>query len=431
VLTVFRQLLGSVLALLAMMLIARTLGSEGQGQYTMTIILPVMLFTMLNGGAPTSTVYYVAQKRYSLQVIYSTNFYSALLLSLVAAAIGAMVVLFYQERFFEGVPQSLLLVVLLALPLIFVQRNLQTIFQGEEDFEKFNSIVILNQLGLLLFAALFVWFWDMGLRGAVISFVSTQLLIFLVTVRLVNKTYDLGFPSSFSSAYLKDCFSYGIKGHMSNVLTYFNYRIDLFVIAHLLDNAAVGIYSIAVALVEKVWIVSQSVSAVLFARVATLTTSEERNRFTMLMARNTLLITAIGSLFLMLGVKILLVPIFGEEYALSEQPFLWMIPGVVIFSLGRVLSNDFSGRGKPEWNTYVAFVVAVSNIALNFFLIPIFGLLGAALATTISYLLDVLIKSAVFVKVNQQSVFDLVVVKKSDFELYRKQWDKLKNRLKR
>ena len=33
--------------------------------------------------------------------------------------------------------------------------------------------------------------------------------------------------------------------------------------------------------------------------------------------------------------------------------YIRLIPGVIIFSLGRVLANDFIGRGYPEINTYL------------------------------------------------------------------------------
>ena len=73
-----------------------------------------------------------------------------------------------------------------------------------------------------------------------------------------------------------------------------------------------------------------------------------------------------------------------------------MIPGVVIFSLGKVLANDFTGRGFPEINTYIALLVALTNFSLNIWLIPIYGIKGAALATSVSYFLDTCKVSRIF-----------------------------------
>jgi O-antigen/teichoic acid export membrane protein len=108
-----------------------------------------------------------------------------------------------------------------------------------------------------------------------------------------------------------------------------------------------------------------------------------------------------------------------------------MIPGVVIFSLGKVLANDFTGRGYPEINTYIAFVVALTNFGLNIWLIPTYGIKGAALATSTSYILDSTIKSIVFSIKNKVSILDIVIIKMSDFQLYKTEFLKLYKSIKR
>ena len=109
-----------------------------------------------------------------------------------------------------------------------------------------------------------------------------------------------------------------------------------------------------------------------------------------------------------------------------------MIPGVVIFSLGKVLANDFTGRGYPEINTYIALLVALTNFGLNIWLIPIYyGIKGAALATSVSYILDTCIKSVVFSIKNKVSILDIFLIKMSDFQLYKTEFLKLYKLIKR
>jgi O-antigen/teichoic acid export membrane protein len=224
--------------------------------------------------------------------------------------------------------------------------------------------------------------------------------------------------------YAKDSFIFGLKGHISNVLSFINYRIDIFIIAYFLDDIAVGLYSVAVLISERIWLVSQSVSSVLFARVANLSDDVERNKFTSLASRNTLLITFVGGLILALVSHWFINLFFGESYSQSVIPFLYLIPGVVIFSMSKVLANDFIGRGYPEINTYIAFVTALCNLGLNFWLIPKYGIKGAAIATTSSYLLDALMKSCYFSFKNNISFSEFYIIKLSDLTLYKKQINK-------
>ena len=61
-LTVIRQVLSIIFGLFAMIIIARVLGSSGQGKYTLAILLPNLLYTLLNSGLSVSTVFYLGQK---------------------------------------------------------------------------------------------------------------------------------------------------------------------------------------------------------------------------------------------------------------------------------------------------------------------------------------------------------------------------------
>ena len=276
-----------------------------------------------------------------------------------------------------------------------------------------------------MFSIALVWHLKLGVIGAILSFACSQLLMVLVSIVFMFKGYKLGIPRLFSLAYFKESLFFGLKGHFSNVLSFINYRIDMFLLAYFIDDISVGIYSIAVLLAERIWLVSQSISSVLFARVANLNSDKERNTFTSLASRNTFFITLLGGGFLALMSHWLILTFFGAEYADSVEPFLYIIPGIILFSMSKVLANDFIGRGYPEINTYIACVTAFVNLGLNVWLIPIYGIKGAAISTSTSYILDACLKSIYFSKKNGISFREFCVIKSSDIELYKSKIVKL------
>jgi len=85
----------------------------------------------------------------------------------------------------------------------------------------------------------------------------------------------------------------------------------------------------------------------------------------------------------------------------------------------RVLGTDLAGRGKPMLNTYITGFSVVLNIILNILMIPRFGILGAALATAISYSTAFIIMVFVYNKVSGNKLKDLFFFKKSDIGFYR------------
>ena len=78
---------------------------------------------------------------------------------------------------------------------------------------------------------------------------------------------------------------------------------------------------------------------------------------------------------------------------MSALPILlWLLPGIIAGAGERIYSNCIAAAGKPEWNMHVSFLVVLLNIIFNIVLIPKYGLLGAAWATSAVYLFSAMIK---------------------------------------
>jgi O-antigen/teichoic acid export membrane protein len=180
----------------------------------------------------------------------------------------------------------------------------------------------------------------------------------------------------------------------------------------------VGFYVISVGIAEKLWMLSQTVSTVLYPKLASMKDEGEKNRFTPVISRNVLLITVAGAFAIFLLSKWLILLLFSEEYLPSIRPLQVLLIGVIALSVTRLLSSDIDARGKPIINTYIGFIVVITNMILNILLIPKFGIMGAAWATSISYSLNLIVKLFVYCRLSGNPVADVIMFKKSDIKLY-------------
>ena len=103
-LTVVRQLVGIALGLISAMIIARTLGVEGQGKYALIILLPNVLYTIFNMGIAPASVYYIGKKKFALENVFKMNLLLAFTLSLVTIIVGLLFIVFFHEQFYKSVP---------------------------------------------------------------------------------------------------------------------------------------------------------------------------------------------------------------------------------------------------------------------------------------------------------------------------------------
>jgi O-antigen/teichoic acid export membrane protein len=85
--------------------------------------------------------------------------------------------------------------------------------------------------------------------------------------------------------------------------------------------------------------------------------------------------------------SIYLVPIlFGEEFRESVQCIGFLLIGVVPFCLSMAVSGYFAGTGRVRINLYSAILGFIVCMAADLLLIPSYGILGAAIASSISYI---------------------------------------------
>jgi O-antigen/teichoic acid export membrane protein len=232
------------------------------------------------------------------------------------------------------------------------------------------------------------------------QFIS-QLFVLGLTMLLLKPVLGPKVEAQSTADIVKKTLGYGWKAHLSNILAYVNYKADVFLVNLFIGPAAVGVYVIAVAMAEKLWLMSQAVSTVLLPRLSQLTDDEHtRKTLTPLIARWVLLATLLAALILAFVAHWLIVMIFGAEYSGAVLPLWILLPGIVCSSASRVLSNDIAARGRPQWNMYTAVVVVTVNVIGNILLIPDFGLLGAATATTIAFSLNLVMKLWVYERIS-------------------------------
>ena len=86
---------------------------------------------------------------------------------------------------------------------------------------------------------------------------------------------------------------------------------------------------------------------------------------------------------LLIGKSIILLP-DGREFLPAVRPMVILLPGAVLYLLGRTLMGLLGSRGVPELSAMVLLLSVVVNAVLCWFLIPLMGIEGAAWAFTTS-----------------------------------------------
>src|SRR6185436_12101475 len=134
--------------------------------------------------------------------------------------------------------------------------------------------------------------------------------------------------------------------------------------------------------------------------------------------RHTLFATLVAAIFYAGVGSQLMVLFYGSRYAPAIPPMFMMLPSIIMISLYQILSRNFTSRNRQQVNIIAAGVALAVNASSNLFLIPRFGIVGAAFSTAISYSLAAGILLTVFVRESGNSVRDTVLVGADDLARY-------------
>jgi O-antigen/teichoic acid export membrane protein len=107
--------------------------------------------------------------------------------------------------------------------------------------------------------------------------------------------------------------------------------------------------------------------------------------------------------------------LYGERFRPALGPLLFLLPGVAAYSVVRVLGVDFSSRGRPGTPSVIAGLSLVITVALDLILIPRFGAIGAAAASTVAYSCSGALALLLYVRLTGTPLVELVAPTRADF----------------
>lgn len=418
------RILSIIFSLATSIIIARILGPEGRGVYALCLLLPLVIITFANLGIVPATAYYLASRRFPPRKVLGGNIFLSFVFSVVGMVAGYFVVLRFGEFFFPSVDSGYLFFSLLLIPAHIFFRHLQAIPLGLQNFRYFNQAEVVSSILFLFMTVTGIIFFRMDIWGVLTANVMAW---FVSTILIWRWSATLTGGVSFwdNGLYIRSALKYGIQAHLGQLLCFLSYRVDLLLINWFLDPLAVGYYSIGVVVAEQLWLISSSLSLVLFPHVAAESDGKKKSELTPIVARSVFLITIITSIVLYAASHWLVAIFYSDQYLPSVRPLRILLPGIVALSVYRVMANDIAARGRPMLNTYTALGALAINISLNLIWIPMYGISGAALASTVSYVLTLLAGLILYCRISGNSWASMLIPRREDWGRYRRSLSQL------
>ena len=426
-LTFIAQIAASAIGLGLSILLAHTIDAEGVRVYGIALLLPNTLVTLLEFGIQYANVYHIGRGDVNAREVLRASLWIWGVITAIGFAIAGLILYYFGAKWFPGVSAAFMLIALVSFPPNLLQFYCQSILQGYQDFKRFNYLTVIVQATTFILSAIMLLVFHLGVAAVLVAFTIGQFLSLIITV-VVLQPYLSRTPKPVEHVswweYGRKAVDYGWRQHLGAVIAFVNYRVDFFFVnfflgATLAGGATVGAYYVAIQLGESMWIISKVVSTVLLPRLAELHDQETtRLQLTPLVCRLVVFLTFVAAVVVALIARPLLL-LWGPKFAIAATILMWMLPGIVMWSATRIIAYDFSARGRPELNSYLAGIVCVLNIALNVILIPRIGVLGGAISTTVAYTANTLATAYLYRQFSDLPSWKLFILQPEDLRLLR------------
>lgn len=380
----FEKIVRLSLTVLVSALIARYLGPDGFGQYNFinAIISIALVVTSLGFNRILVRESTNCQNEHEHKILVSTTFY----LRFIASSIFLTGLSVFYSLYD---PQNILIYIIALTSIIFVSLDvIDYHLQGQHIFKIATSCRIVSfllasalRLYLVYIESPIIYFY----ASILVEYAVAGILLLIISQTRYNTITSVSiknFSAAKAKMLLKESWPEIFAGFGAIVFM----KMDQIMLQYMMGSASVGIYSAAARISEAWYFLPTAIVAALFPVFMKKVNNNNHNENDLMkdlgymMSLLTWLSVCAAVTITLLGDYAIDI-LFGKEYAQSSIILKYHVWGGIFLCMGIVSGSWLVAKKRLKLNLYRNLAGLFLNFVLNIFLIPIYGAIGAAIAT--------------------------------------------------
>ncbi len=355
--------------------LSRRFGDQGLGEYSLVLAYVGVLTTLSNLGLGTLIVRDVARDR-SLALPYVRNFLglritSSMVVVTVAIA-GAMIL--------KLPPDAILSIAIysVAAAVAALTDVLASVLAAFENFAKSSAITVMERSATSAIGILVIW-----LGGRIVElmtlFLAASLLSFAFHRRVV-RGYGLHLRPSFEGRAWKEGLGRSWPWAVGPLLAAIMFQADTLILSITQGSSASGTYNAAYRLALLLGVVPAAFVNAIFPAMANLRANSVE-AMKVLFDKSIKLLTIVAAplaLTLSLAARELIGLVYGSGFRASADPLALLVWAQALLFLNVLFSAMINVLDRQVRGLWVVGVAAALNVTANIYLIPLYGIMGAA-----------------------------------------------------
>jgi O-antigen/teichoic acid export membrane protein len=402
----------ALFAMLGGIVVARALGPSGRGTISVLVSICTMGVLIASLGFQHSGVYFLGRFRDQRHALIS----NLLLFGAIGGTLAALglvaAVLLFRHALLNQISLGLFLLYLPFVPCNYFNQIAQGVVLAQGRVAIYNLPQALSAFALLFGVLLVLQVFGHVLAPVLAVRIAPDVITAVFLAVYVGRT--IGFRFNPSATWLRRQLGYSLKNYAASLTWTVLLQSDVLICNYFLGSRPTGVYSVAISLGISLTVLSSGVGLFIFQRTSSDPDRPRRINNTNRAMRVLSIITAVGAASLALTAHWVVPLVYGARYVHAAPTLILLLPGLLMLCLENVLANFLAGEGNPPTVYYAPLAGMVVNIVANIFVVPRWGIEGAATTSTVGYGLVFVLVTSYYLRSTDSRLRDILVLRRED-----------------
>lgn len=379
------QVIVTFLQVILGIIVARALLTEGKGIIAVYLSFLTLIMSLGNLGVRQASSYYLGKLNFTDGEVAVLQKYLLVITTFLVTLVMTLV-LYEEGRLFSYAT----LFLFLAIPFQLYCGQMSGYALARRWVYRMNRLNLVNAATLLTVVAILFYFTTPSVEkyffGYFLSWVAGSVYVYWWGHRDLDLSFDGG-KIAFFRKHVKEFVKLGLAFAVPLFVIGINNQADILILNAFVEKSVVGVYAVSVGVTRLLWYFPQIFNTIVFSHSIS---SKDADAFSLSLwkkSKRIMLLSLVPFILLALFSVPLILLLYGEPFAEAGRILWILLPGTYAMIWFTLVNGDFAARGYQHITLRVMVVGATVNIGLNLILVPRFGMYGAAIASTGSFLL--------------------------------------------
>ena len=400
------RLLNALVGFITLWFGTNFLGREAWGIGATVLVDVSLLLIAVELLSGSGLIYYTPRK--SFVTLFKISYVWTFMMIAFFALIFLVLHIFSPTILNTFVPEGYAVHILLMVLLYSLHNFNMNVLLGKERVGTQNVLFIIQFMTQLISMITYIFVFDIRDANAFVyslitGYVVVNICGFICVIPYFNDNQHERLVTT-----AKEMFSFGSMIQLSTLVTMINRRISYFVIKRFFGMSEVGVYTSGTQVSEATKLIGNSIALVQFSSISNMDDKKKAADLTVTFLKLAVILTALCMIVICLIPKSIYAWIFTPEFAETKDVLVSLTPGMVFMAANMIFSHYFSGVNLPKHNLYGSLVGLLVTIPSIFILIPRYGIIGAGVSVSITYLATIIYQWFIFKKETKVKTIQLL-----------------------